>query len=61
MADGRPFLGVPGGAVRVENPDGVFTGSDMSHSLYDRDICVPVIPGDVEYARDVPVLPGTRD
>lgn len=54
MADGKPFLGVPQGNVRVENPDGVYrTPSD--HSLYDREICEPVIPGDYDLTMDAPL------
>lgn len=56
--DGNPFLGVPAGAVRVENPDGVFQG--QKHSLYDNDLVMPVIPGDVDYNRDTPPIPGVR-
>ena len=36
---------VPKGSMCVENPDGVFD-TQMRHSLYDKPIVDPVIPGD---------------
>lgn len=41
-----PMFGVPGGTVRVENPDGVYQG--MKHNLYDGQgpVAQPIIPGD---------------
>lgn len=51
--DGNPFLGVPGGAFTVENPDGVFDASGQ-HSLYDKQLVEPTIPGDFDSCRDVP-------
>lgn len=55
--DGRPFLGVPGGAYPVvENPDGVFQGGAANlHSLYDRPVCLPIIPGDFDLAAEPPM------
>lgn len=50
----EPFLGVPKGSVRVENPDGVYLGRPDRHNLYDRTtVAQPVIPGDAD--RETPV------
>lgn len=51
----EPFLGVPAGNVRVENPDGVFQGSPSKHNLYDRTppLEAPLIPGDYDNCRDI--------
>ena len=51
----QPFLGVPGGEVRVENPDGVYLDGVNKHNLYDRHplIPIPVIPGDYERNREI--------
>lgn len=50
----EPFLGVPAGGVRVENPDGVFNHSPHAHSLYDTGpLAMPVIPGDFDKNVDV--------
>lgn len=51
--DGVPFFGVPPGSVRVENPDGVYQGSYMKHSLYDNPLSEPIIPGDYDQCLDV--------
>lgn len=51
----EPFLGVPQGSVRVENPDGVYLGAPDKHNLYDTKppINIPVIPGDYDRNREV--------
>jgi hypothetical protein len=50
----QPFLGVPSGpGFNVENPDGVYTGAAQKHSLYDRAIVEPVIPGDFDVCVDI--------
>ena len=51
--DGNPFLGVPEGAVCVENPDGVYHGGREYHSLYNGPLNYPLIPGDYDYAKEV--------
>lgn len=58
--DGNPFLGVPEGSVRVENPDGVYRGSPDDHSLYDaKSLPQPTIPGDFDNTRDIGGRRGT--
>lgn len=44
----QPFLGVPGGEVKVLNPDGTYRGSYENHSLYDTKppLAQPIVPGD---------------
>jgi len=51
----QPFLGVPGGEVRVENPDGVFLRGVNNHNLYDTQppLAQPAIPGDYEVNREI--------
>lgn len=55
----HPFLGVPDAQFAVENPDGVFCGPNMMHSLYDGPLNYPLIPGDYDFAKTV--LPDFRD
>jgi hypothetical protein len=50
--DGNPFLGVPAGSVKVENPDGVFLAPNR-HSLYDAALVQPQIPGDYDLCAEV--------
>jgi hypothetical protein len=49
----EPFLGVPSGEVRVENPDGIYLSGVNRHNLYDSEgpLPVPMIPGDYEVNR----------
>lgn len=51
----QPFLGVPGGEVRVENPDGVYLSGVNKHNLYDTQspLPQPQIPGEYEVNREV--------
>ncbi len=55
MAEREPFLGVPKGSVNVQNPDGVYRGDHMHHSLYDTKVPLaqPVTPGDYDNNREV--------
>lgn len=58
----EPFLGVPAGKVRVENPDGIYLGSPDNHNLYDAgQLRQPLIPGDYDRDRVVPKTPNTSD
>lgn len=58
----EPFLGVPKGNVRVENPDGVYLGSPDRHNLYDaKTVAQPLIPGDFDRERTVPQTRNTSD
>lgn len=48
----EPFLGVPKGNVRVENPDGVYLRGPQLHNLYDGGaLNQPIIPGDFDRER----------
>ena len=51
----EPFLGVPQGSVRVENPDGTYLGSYENHNLYDRKppLEQPTIPGAYDNNREI--------
>lgn len=58
----EPFLGVPQGKVRVENPDGVYLGSPDRHNLYDAGaLRQPLIPGDSDRERPVAPTRNTSD
>lgn len=58
----KPMFGVPQGSVRVENPDGVYLGGPDNHSLYDRTVVLPIVPGDFDVNHDAPVrVPITRE
>lgn len=58
----EPFLGVPKGNVRVENPDGVYLGSPDRHNLYDAgELRQPLIPGDYDRERTVRGTRNTSD
>ena len=51
----QPFLGVPGGEVRVENPDGVYLDGVNKHNLYDTKppLGQPNPPGNYDVNREV--------
>lgn len=57
---GKPAFGVPGGEVKVENPDGImWTEGDASHhNLYNTGGTRPAIPSGDWKTRDRVMLPG---
>lgn len=58
---GSPFGGVPGGDVKVENPDGIIhtEGDRTVSNLYDRGGTRPMIPSGDWQVRQVRIEPGS--